>query len=976
MPVDPRITPFLLVNFDYLRREFAFSRLPEGRVRVSLKYACEGRKCSSCMVLTVQGQSGPHANLLFRSCVLLCLWGFPICNVAQRRESNTTQNSDMTVIAQMDSTGSSAIEAVTPVEPKNGGSEDAAPLPESSETNNAGVPGLVESSPTSKDTGATDSELEIESTRIETEDATTTNGTDETETSDSVEPTPPPATSTTTASSAALYHYDSLPHPDSLRILKLLPGKANSPLIAELLQVRHSDTPSTPYEALSYRWGADKLPQIITDNTSKKLLRITQNLFDALQALRLEDGDRNLWIDAVCIDQKNDAEKSQQVKQMGEIYKSATKVIVWLGRDAPGASAKGKEKESKNRNDKAGNAIKSLDVLGGKFEEFGWKSVFPVPTKVVNKDALGGYEKEMKEFQAGELRDLFRREWFERVWVLQEFILAKDLGIRCGAEEVSYEHFSKALCALNLVYTRPELTDLVVKENGELYEVLTSDAALQAWALVQRRERFWAASTGKAVKFGEPAVEKTDDKTKVEKDKPKAEGLLVKKPEEDEAEPATVTVRVKKASLIEQCVSTRKLKCADDRDRVYGVLGLSNNDIGIEPDYSRKAETLWPDLALKSLVAGDLTILHYAGKRSDNEKLPSYAVDFGSPNWDGIRLGGYTNPRFHAGTTVIKPRITAVPNLKPSEDQPSAYPQVSGVVADKIIAHAYLQRSREDSSAARLDQEEIRALWGLCKDWVGMTSRTVHPNDLLKAFSRIVVLDNAHPVTHSAFYSEERNDPQMLIYLLLAMFSEFKQDGKLLVADQAIAGLIGPFTMNLSLFPDEPQVNYQFPSKTLKPVAYWPAPDSTGVPKSTKRGLGRRKGSKQEDKVRLVHLEGPIVGRLVEYMTKVSVVMAGRALFTTSRGYIGLGPRNIKKDDVVYIPFGAETPFVVEDVTTADGASSTGAWYEPGKETEDQRGRERIRMGRLVGECYLQGWMDGELLELKRRASMENLVLV
>jgi hypothetical protein len=38
-----------------------------------------------------------------------------------------------------------------------------------------------------------------------------------------------------------------------------------------------------------------------------------------------------LWIDAVCINQQDVTERSEQVKMMREIYERATEVIVWLG---------------------------------------------------------------------------------------------------------------------------------------------------------------------------------------------------------------------------------------------------------------------------------------------------------------------------------------------------------------------------------------------------------------------------------------------------------------------------------------------------------------------------------------------------------------------------------------------------------------------------------------------------------------------
>lgn len=38
-----------------------------------------------------------------------------------------------------------------------------------------------------------------------------------------------------------------------------------------------------------------------------------------------------IWIDAICINQSDEAEKSLRIRLMHKIYRSASHVIVWLG---------------------------------------------------------------------------------------------------------------------------------------------------------------------------------------------------------------------------------------------------------------------------------------------------------------------------------------------------------------------------------------------------------------------------------------------------------------------------------------------------------------------------------------------------------------------------------------------------------------------------------------------------------------------
>jgi hypothetical protein len=62
-----------------------------------------------------------------------------------------------------------------------------------------------------------------------------------------------------------------------------------------------------------------------------KVIRVTPNCESALRHLRLKKKPRTLWIDALCINQSSNAEKSRQVPLMGDIYESASRVLIWLG---------------------------------------------------------------------------------------------------------------------------------------------------------------------------------------------------------------------------------------------------------------------------------------------------------------------------------------------------------------------------------------------------------------------------------------------------------------------------------------------------------------------------------------------------------------------------------------------------------------------------------------------------------------------
>lgn len=126
--------------------------------------------------------------------------------------------------------------------------------------------------------------------------------------------------------------YDAIPLKcDTLefRVLDVLPGMRGTPIRCHLITA--ASVRKTEYEALSYVWGgepAESEHEIIVNDCS---FRVTVNLRNALESLRHAEENRRLWVDAICIDQSNETEKLTQLPMMGDIYRAAKCVCVYLG---------------------------------------------------------------------------------------------------------------------------------------------------------------------------------------------------------------------------------------------------------------------------------------------------------------------------------------------------------------------------------------------------------------------------------------------------------------------------------------------------------------------------------------------------------------------------------------------------------------------------------------------------------------------
>jgi hypothetical protein len=112
-----------------------------------------------------------------------------------------------------------------------------------------------------------------------------------------------------------------------IRLVVLLPGSFSSQIECNL--VHHKFDEALQYDALSYTWGDPTITDVIL--LDGHTFKITRGLEHALRYIRLHQDRRVLWIDAICINQRDCAERSHQVQKMFDIYQNAETVRSWIG---------------------------------------------------------------------------------------------------------------------------------------------------------------------------------------------------------------------------------------------------------------------------------------------------------------------------------------------------------------------------------------------------------------------------------------------------------------------------------------------------------------------------------------------------------------------------------------------------------------------------------------------------------------------
>ena len=210
-----------------------------------------------------------------------------------------------------------------------------------------------------------------------------------------------------------------------VRIFALIPDAPKAPLEGFFVTVKLSEAAEKlrDWHALSYTWGDQSCPIRMTihgkQNTQHEVL-IGPNLASALTRLRPTPGPNTyfLWVDALCINQKDDSERNKQVQIMPQIYESAKNVMVWLGEEFDGVE----ESFAWLR-----DLIQSATVA---------TSGTDLMQNYTNLNALLSTE------IASTLERLLGLPYWRRAWIIQEVTVSKDPYVICGSHWATFSSFS------------------------------------------------------------------------------------------------------------------------------------------------------------------------------------------------------------------------------------------------------------------------------------------------------------------------------------------------------------------------------------------------------------------------------------------------------------------------------------------------------------------------------------------------------
>ncbi|KAK5708089.1 hypothetical protein LTR97_000629 [Elasticomyces elasticus] len=370
------------------------------------------------------------------------------------------------------------------------------------------------------------------------------------------------------------------------------------------------------YSAVSYCWGT-QLPTasltVFPQVHEWYQIGITPSLNSILRRISEVCPARWLWVDALCINQANEEEKSHQVSLMKSIYERAGSVYVWLG----GTDLEGMDlherpslcpqeascEDSWGNNDifivpdsrhSVSSALHTPDVPGAEpFRLRGMTQTRWHTDHVASKRHANHLVGILQRVAADE------DKWWDRLWVIQELAVAKACYVFLGSFIISWHAFVITLTT-NWGTTK------------SAYRVPFPQSLPDLQTL---RENVWRFHSCRLKEWGEDLQ------------------VILRK--------------------------TEGQRYSDERDRIYAILGLSSQTVrnSIPVDYQTSLAEVFATAASHLMrTKGGMDVFFdwprriEAPRRSESQVLPSWVPDFRLPQWDGDQRGFYRMGRYYAGT--------------------------------------------------------------------------------------------------------------------------------------------------------------------------------------------------------------------------------------------------------------------------------------------------------------------------------------
>lgn len=427
------------------------------------------------------------------------------------------------------------------------------------------------------------------------------------------------------------HHYQPLEYlQQQIRLVELLPGKPGSRISIKLHTVSLNDDPE--YEALSYCWGPPKPSYDIfihannnneNNNTDQPVpssfsFSVGRNLRKALDDLRLQDRPRLIWNDAICINQGDNVEKGYQIQLMHQIYSRASVVCAWLDHNVQPKTSVFDDLEN------LGKGVELDDFHDPSY----W---YPVA-------------------------DIFRNEYWRRLWIQQELILAAKVDLYCRRDVFSGEQLLEFQQKVNVVKSQrtrlggPEFVlsryidgNTSADPTPEIFGGGVIQARLNMREGQEAQEAYSLSLLSSSSSSSPPSPPSGSTSPSPTQGFKITRGLLA-------------------SSLLNLFLQSSSVRMTDPRDRLYGILGLATDIAqGSSLEINYEASPVWVYAQVFRHFIHRYKSLSFLCFNKSNPR-GSYTPRKGFPSWmpHADVCWSYVNASRACGDVLATPHIVSI----------------------------------------------------------------------------------------------------------------------------------------------------------------------------------------------------------------------------------------------------------------------------------------------------------------------------
>ncbi|KAL7943610.1 heterokaryon incompatibility domain-containing protein [Trichoderma barbatum] len=733
------------------------------------------------------------------------------------------------------------------------------------------------------------------------------------------------------------------------RLVQLLPPKPSIiPGTYGTIRIRLIEADidsSVMYDALSYAWNVapgQTTPNrkvIVETNADSFKLYVFPALEKALFHLASLKMTEYLFIDQISINQADRDEKSHQVLLMQDIYARSARTLVWLGPPTRGS-------------DQYFDLVREISqegvlgrVMGPRVGRF--MHVFDAvmdPTLPVNEeeredrdDLLDLVQRYGDRFPLDGFADVLDRNWFNRLWVIQEACLAPSVIFVCGSKSLCFDCFRSGALFYNIYNTHWV---------GNLTEAMPQH-------MLRQRDAIFGKTVGLIRIFQE---RKAIHQTRIRQG---LHDLVLKYNVNDHK---------------------KKIGATLEQDRIFGLLGLTADNDNLRKqvrvDYDANVTQMYSEIA-ELLLQESIDVLLFNQHPKITPGLPSWVPDWAMNLTVPVGYSALKEPTFAAGGLQNEAPVLV------KDDHPQLH--INGIFVDEImdVGTRFHHAQPDPQVAEQIDYRSAKLFFDDVSKFVQVDSATVQSRDPHSSAAEVELGLQLRLCDSSLSY---RHFTQRLgiaagIERLKALHSSiYVLGGRLIRSDETIASYhITRIYRTVGIVPWYWEPMSEMDSLricALNPVlagkiAYQAIRDffidmaglcvaSARVWFASKFIIYRRRFGKISLRASRESVENIGLDPNVSLSPDLSVLTSnmlknlGRRLYRTTAGYVGLGPADMRTGDCIVIFNGGTTPHLLRKLT----GETQGDQYQ------------------YLGEAYCDGLMDGEIFDDKSRSEGRRFVLV